>query len=100
MTRGAYELTILHGIPDPDENVDVEVRFEDGARYAATFATIANLAVLLDRYEATGECLGGTYIWMADLIVVRCLDLPTIAATVADLIEQKEFTASFRHLVD
>ncbi len=60
-SESAYAIFLRSAIADEaDDNIDVDVVFADGRRYAATFATPANLATLLRRYRATGECLSGT----------------------------------------
>ncbi len=67
----AYQIHILHGIDgvDPiDDNVDVEVRFGSGEKYAATFFTLLNLQRLFEKNSRTGECKDGLYLWASDMI--------------------------------
>ena len=78
-----------------DDNVDLEVRFGDGSRYAATFFTLNNLRSLFEKNRKTGEYKGGLYLWASDMVVVRDLSEASIAATVADLIAMGEFEAAF-----
>lgn len=76
-----YELTVLAGSQplDPvDDNVDVEVEFENGARYGAIFFTLRNTQTLLSRWRESGECGSGLYFWRDRPIVVERLDRETI----------------------
>ncbi len=94
----AFSIHIHHGLEllDPvDENVDVEVEFADGSRYAATFFTLENVRQLFEKYQQTGECSGGLYLWSSNMIILKELSRATISATVSDLIAQGEFEAAF-----
>ena len=93
-----YQLIIFAGAGDPDpvdDNVDVEVRFLDGARWGATFYTPDNLKTLLARWQLTGEYRSGLYFWANWTIIVRRLDRETIEATVEGLLEDDEFESAF-----
>ena len=79
-------------------NADLEVRFEDGSRYAATFFTLNNLRLLLKKNEQTGDCKDGLYLWASDMVIVRELTEASISETVADLIAQGEFEGAFSKL--
>jgi hypothetical protein len=85
-----------------DDNVDVEVVFETGEHYVATFFTIENLRSLLRKNRSTGECRNGLYTWSVNMIVVERLSKETITEIVDDLIQTKEFAAAFSgpHLPD
>ncbi len=69
----AYRLEIVgEGQLDPvNDNVDVWVYTKDGSRYSATFFTLKNIEMLMDRWRDSGECAGGKYFWCVDAIVVR-----------------------------
>jgi hypothetical protein len=89
-----YEITVFVGSKglDPlDDNVDVEVAFDDGSRFVATFFTLQNIEKILDRYKQTGECMKGFYFWCSDMIIVRSLSRESITKVVGDLIEKGEF---------
>jgi hypothetical protein len=59
------------------DNIDIEVRFADGRRYAATFFTIENLCQLFRKNQTTGECAGGIYLWAANRFLRWSSRLPT-----------------------
>ena len=97
----AYSIHVHHGLEgvDPaDDNVDVEVRFDDGSRYAGTFFTLNNLRSLFEKNERTGECKGGLYLWASDMVIVRELSEVSIYETVADLIAEGGFEGAFSRL--
>lgn len=50
-------------LPASDINVDVEVTDPSGARWGATFYTIANVRTLLERWRSSGEHGAGAYFW-------------------------------------
>lgn len=81
-----------------DDNVDVEVTLPDGARYAATFFTLANIQSLFRKNIQTGECDGGLYLWASDMIIVRQLTQETIERAVDDLMASGEFSGAFSRL--
>ena len=78
-----------------DDNVDVEVIFDDGSRYAATFFTLNNLHRLFEKNERTGECKSGLYLWASDMVIVKELSEAILSETVADLLSQEEFERVF-----
>jgi hypothetical protein len=97
----AYSLHVHHGlegIDRVDDNVDLEVRFDDGSRYAATFFTLDNLRSLFAKNEQTGECGGGVYFWASNMVILKQLTEASIALTVAELIAQGEFESAFTKL--
>jgi hypothetical protein len=57
--------------PELVENVDVEVVMSDGSRWAATFISLAEIDRIMKRWETTGEHLGGSYLRVPDLIIVK-----------------------------
>jgi len=65
LNGGTYSIHVhqgLEGVDPADDNVDVEVTFDDGSRYAGTFFTLNNLRSLFEKNERTGECKGGLYL--------------------------------------
>lgn len=93
-----YRIDVLKGARrlDPHrDNVDVEVHFEDGRRYTATFFTLESIRSVMKAYEKSGECAGGLYFFATDMILVRKLTEETIERTVADLIANDELEAAF-----
>ena len=92
---------LIHGSEgwDPvDDNVDVEIRLDDGRRFVATFFTLENLRTLLARYRDTGECDYGRYFWAADMIVVKELTTETIVKTIEDLLRSGELVSAFSEI--
>jgi hypothetical protein len=93
-----YKITVFagtQGIEQLDDNVDVEVVFDDGTRYMATFFTLENVQKIMNNYEQTGECMKGFYFWASDMILVRRLSRENIAKVVGDLIGKGEFERAF-----
>lgn len=79
----------------PDCNSDVMVSFRDGAEWVATFFTYTNIAMLVDKYKQTGECLGGKYFWATDMVLVDELTRQRVEEVVAHLIETGDFEKVF-----
>ena len=75
MVRGEHYKVEVHagfqGLDPLNDNVDVEVIFDDGSRYIATFFTLQNIQNIMDSYETTGECMNGFYFWSSDMLLVR-----------------------------
>lgn len=93
-----YKITVhagLQGLDPLSDNVDVEVIFDNGSRYMATFFTLENIQRIMDRYEQSGECMKGFYFWATDMILVRRLSRENIAKVVGDLISKGEFDTAF-----
>lgn len=81
---------------DPrDEASDVVVTMPGGERWIASFVAYGHVPTLVTRNRESGECLGGTYLWATDLILVEELTRPTIEAVVADLIRDGGFESAF-----
>jgi hypothetical protein len=84
-----YKIKVFNG-DDPlhalDDNVDVEVIFDNGLRFSATFFTLKNIHSLFEKNRRTGECKKGLYFWCVDMIIVEKLSRHIIAKTVAALI--------------
>jgi hypothetical protein len=96
--RQGYEVRFIpDGVnPHPTaDNVDVEVVFDSGEFYVATFFTLENIRGLMEKNRRTGECLGGLYLWASDMIIVERLTLDAVSRTVADLLVSGEFGAAF-----
>lgn len=81
-----------------NDNIDVEVMFEDGSRHGATFFTLSNVETLFRRNAETGECSAGLYFWASSMILVRDLSLQTIQRTVEGLLATAEFDHAFEQL--
>lgn len=88
-----FELTIFSNIKDIDvlnDNVDVEIKLNNGRKFIATFFTIENIKSLLHHYQKTGECANGLYIWATDMIIVDRLTEDVIRKSIVDLINNGE----------
>jgi hypothetical protein len=85
----------LFGIDPHADNVDVFVDFEDGKRFVATLFTQQNIRELFERYEASGECGGGQYVWAKNMIVMKEVSADAIRAAVASLIAAGELEQAF-----
>jgi hypothetical protein len=53
----------------------------------------------MDDSRLSGECLGGEYLWMSDLIVVRSLE-PARVATIVEALMQSDELKGAMTLVD
>lgn len=96
-----YTIRVLTGIDplDPyDDNVDVQVDFEDGRRFVATFFTPENIRSLMEKWRATADnsCKYGLYFWCVDMVIVSKLTLEVIAETVEYLMQKGEFEQAFQ----
>jgi hypothetical protein len=66
-----------------------------GNSFTCTFFTLAQIQSILDRWRLSGECLGGTYFWAANMVIVRELSEFDIKLTIEDLIKTGEFKSVF-----
>ncbi len=99
--RHGYEVMALTGVDgiDPEnDNVDVEVTFEDGGRWGATFVTLENIRVTLDRWRTTGDSRHGLYYWTRCMIVAPRLTINVILDTVDDMLADDSFKLAFEPL--
>jgi hypothetical protein len=78
-----------------DDNTDVMVTFEDGARWMATFFSYQNILSLAEKNRQTGECLDGKYFVATDLILVDEVTRQRIEEVVANMIEHDDFETYF-----
>ena len=93
-----YKLTIYRGIKplDPDnDNVDVQVTFQNGESFSAVFFTLQNIETLMKHYKKTGECADGLYFWASDMVIVQHLSEKTICETIDNLLAEDEFESVF-----
>jgi len=104
MLKGQHhEITVYAGSQGLDpiyDNVDVEVTFDDGSRYMATFFTMENLHKLMEKNAHTGECMKGLYFWASDMIIIGTLTRENIAKIVAHLISEGEFEGAFSRVTE
>ncbi len=97
-----YRILVIEGVDDLDpinNNVDLEVHFDDGRRYGATFFTPRNLQYIIEK-DAGTEWDDGPYVWSPYMVVVRDLCPQTIAETVAHLIRSERLDQVFVRYAD
>jgi hypothetical protein len=98
-----YRILLIEGVEELDplnDNVDVEVHFDDGRCYGATLFTLANVASLMEDYRSTGECGGGSYFCASQMVIVPSLAPDAIAAAIAALITKGELDRAFVRYAD
>ncbi len=79
----------------PDDLTDAIVTLGDGTRWVASFCSYAHVETLRVRFAATGDCLGGRYLWLSDLILVEDTSRATIEAVIRDLLATDYFRSAF-----
>ncbi|MEV5239579.1 hypothetical protein AB0K89_10770 [Streptomyces cinnamoneus] len=84
--------------PEAADNVDVFVDLKDGSRWSATIITLAQVEILMKRWAASGEALGGRYFWCSDGLIVRDAGISNMTQVLAGLIETGEFTQILERL--
>ncbi|MEU6845601.1 hypothetical protein ABZ930_27375 [Streptomyces sp. NPDC046716] len=85
---------------DLDEvcNVDVFVSLKDGSCWTATVFTVAEVERLMKLWAGTDEALGGRYFWVSDGLIIREPGIDNMAAVIAGLIENGEFSEIFQRV--
>lgn len=71
------------------ENIDAEVTLADGTRWRGTFLTLAEIDRIMKRWQVTGECDGGAYFQVSDLIVVRDPGIPAMVKALDHAIAER-----------
>ncbi|MEU3983798.1 hypothetical protein AB0F77_27580 [Streptomyces sp. NPDC026672] len=80
------------------DNVDVFVDLKDGSRWSTTIITLAQVEILMKRWAASGEALGGRYFWCSDGLIVRDPGISNMTQVLIGLIENGEFTQILQRL--
>ena len=80
--------------PD-DDATDVVVTFADGGQWVASFVAYAHVATLVARNQASGENLGGRYLWASDLVLVDTTERARLEAVIDDLLGDGGFESAF-----
>ena len=84
-----YKVKIINEIQNShDDNIDVEIVFDNNERYFATFFTLKNIKTIMDRHKVSGECRHGIFFCATDMIIVEKLDESVIYQTIAELDEE------------
>ncbi|MQY07444.1 hypothetical protein [Actinomadura macrotermitis] len=98
-----FEAAFLPGAgedPEMVDNVDVFVDLKDGSKWSATSITLAQVEILMKRWAASGEALGGRYFWVSDGLIVRDAGVSSMTRVLIGLIENDEFTRILQRLDD
>ncbi|MDX2542739.1 hypothetical protein ACOT81_17895 [Streptomyces sp. WI04-05B] len=90
---GASDLEIRFFLGDGDDpasvdNVDAVITAPDGMRWSATLLTRSAIDSVMDRWATTGECLGGQYFQVRDLVLVREPGLDSMARALGDIFDE------------
>lgn len=81
-----------------DDATDAIVTLPDGSRWIATFCSFAHLATLRANCAASGDCLGGKYLWASDLILVDTTTRASVEQVVRDLLAAGDLASAFSAL--
>jgi hypothetical protein len=98
-----YRIEVIEGVDDldyEDNNVDVEVHFDDGRVYSATLFTLTNIQSLIKNSASTGDWGGGCYFWASHMVIVRSLTPDAIAEAIARLIADEQLESAFAFICD
>ncbi len=88
------KVTIIDGSIDAPGPWDIELVTNDGRRLLGVAATFTQLATIMERWQSTGECLSGGYLWIAGLVIVDRLEAHRIAEILFDLVHSGELEAA------
>ncbi|WP_409295370.1 hypothetical protein V1498_18815 [Peribacillus sp. SCS-26] len=78
-----------------DVNVDVVITFPDRSKWIATFFTYKNIETLRKKNTRTGECMGGSYFWASDMVLIDRVSRERINEVIDFLIANEEFESAF-----
>lgn len=81
-----------------DDNLDLEVMFEDGRKFTATVFTLNNIKSLFEKNKHSGECGNGLYFWATEMILVEELTTEIFNNLVHNLIDDGEFESAFNQV--
>jgi len=86
--EGSFRLEVELGsdLPEFVSNADGWVVIPGRGRWSATFLTLAELNMLMDRWHQTGEYLSGAYFICPDLILLREPGVSAMLSAVRDLV--------------
>ncbi|MFE2729391.1 hypothetical protein [Kitasatospora sp. NPDC059327] len=91
-------------LPDPHEDLDevcttdAEVLLPDGSRWGATILTVDEVGRLMNRWDGTGEALGGRYFSCSDGLIVRSPGIAGMVDVIVGLLEAGELQHTLRRL--
>ncbi|MFF2166557.1 hypothetical protein ACFVWP_38575 [Streptomyces sp. NPDC058175] len=82
------------------DNVDVFVDLPDRSRRTATIITLARVGLVMKRWAASGDALGGRCFWLSDGLIVRDAGISNMPQVLIGLVENDEHTQARRRLDD
>lgn len=84
-----FSVTYVLGLDDDAdtaEDIDAIISTPDGRkRWTASFMTPRKIAEVMDRWSTTGECAGGLYLRIPDLVIIREGGLDAMTRALVDL---------------
>ncbi|MCX4958025.1 hypothetical protein [Streptomyces virginiae] len=86
-----FTVTYVLGLEDDPltvENTDAIVTAPDGTRWSATLLTHREIGRVMDRWSVSGECAGGSYFQVQDLVIVRDPGVGSMTKALADIFEE------------
>jgi hypothetical protein len=99
--RDGYEICF---VPDPAEDldevrtIDMWVTFTDGQRWSGTVFTLDEARRLMDRWQDTGEYLGGRCFYGWDDLIVRDQGIPAMVQVIDHLVTTGDYRSALRPL--
>lgn len=84
-----FRVDILVGTDDPGtlDDADIEVRLlPAGTRYSASVMTVDVIRRIMDHHARSGESLGGRYLLIPDLLILRRGGVKEIVDVIRDLV--------------
>jgi len=92
----SYHIEVFEPIVDPsNDNIDVFVCFANGAKYVATFLTLAFVVETMKSDKTLGDRCEGHYFFWTDAIIVDVLSLESFDRVVKDLLDTGDFNFAF-----
>jgi hypothetical protein len=97
LVGSGYRISIPHSLPidATDENADIHVYLDDGSLYIGTIYTIRNVQHLMEKFEQSGECAAGRYMFDPTMLIIRDFRPETIQAVVENLVKTGELAKVF-----
>ncbi|MDX3454413.1 hypothetical protein PV396_21105 [Streptomyces sp. ME02-8801-2C] len=74
--------------PETVDNVDAVITGPDGTRWSATLLTRSAIDSVMGRWATTGECLGGQYFQVQDLVIVREPGVDAMVRALEDIFDE------------
>ncbi|MDT0471736.1 hypothetical protein AB0465_40515 [Streptomyces griseoviridis] len=84
--------------PDEVENADGWILLPGGERWSVTFLTYLELGRILDRWQATGECLSGSYFACPDLVLTRRPGVREMFSAVREMVANGDHETSLKRV--